>query len=166
MPRGKKTKTSDKIGEKMKTEYITDDRCSYRSLEKKYGIPFSRIRSKGHEEKWQQQRAEFKSKAAQKSIDSLSDQYAEDCTRAFRVASSILEKIEESVKKIDARDTKGLKALTASIRDLKEIGIFRSEMDRLEQLARIKKLQKDAEEEQKDTSITVIIDDEVKKYCR
>ena len=155
MPRGKKTKTSDKIWEKMKTEYITDDKCSYRSLEKKYGIPFSRIRSKGHEEKWQQQRAEFKSKAAQKSIDSLSDQYAEDCTRAFRVASSILEKIEESVKELSAKDTKGLKLLTASIRDLKEIGMFRSEMDRLEQLARIKKLQKDAEEETEDNEISV-----------
>lgn len=155
MPRGKNTKTSDKIWEKMKTEYITDDKCSYRSLEKKYGIPFSRIRSKGHEEKWQQQRAEFKSKATQKSIDSLSDQYAEDCTRAFRVASSLLEKIEASVQELNVKDVKSLKLLTASIRDLKEIGMFRSEMDRLEQLARIKKLQKDAEEEEKDDEIIV-----------
>lgn len=155
MPRGKKTEKADKIWERMRTEYITDDTCSYRSLEKKYGVPFSRIRSKGYEEKWGQQRAEYKSKSAQKSVDSLSDQYAENCARAFRVANSLLEKIEKSVKELDVKDVKNLKLLTASIRDLKEIGVFKSEMDRLEQLARIKKLQKDAEEEHVDTEVHV-----------
>lgn len=170
MPRGRKSETSDKIWEKMKIEYITNDKCSYRSLEKKYGIPFSRIRSRGHDENWQQQRAEYKSKAAQKSIDSLSDQFAEDCTRAFRVASSLLEKIEESVKELNAKDVKSLKLLTASIKDLKEIGVFRSEMDRLEQLARIKKLQKDAEEEEKDIAVTVTFEspagEDIEEYVK
>ena len=55
--------------------------------------------------------------------------------------------------------------MTGAIKDLKEIGVFRSDMDRLEQQARINKLRKDAEEEQKDTSITVTFEDEMEEYC-
>ena len=73
---------------------------------------------------------------------------------------------EDFEKKQVAIDRAGLKQLSSILRDLREIGIFRSELDKREQEARIDKLRKDVEEEQKDTTITVIIDDEVKKYCR
>ena len=80
--------------------------------------------------------------------------------------SKLLEKIEKAVDAIDDADTGAIKQLTGAIKDLKEIGVFRSDMDRLEQQARINKLRKEAEDEQKDTSITVVIDDEVKRLCK
>ena len=52
-------------------------------------------------------------------------------------------------------DRAGLKQLSSVLRDLKEIGLFRAELDRQEQEARINKLRKDAEEENVDTEITV-----------
>ncbi|MBE5873766.1 MAG: hypothetical protein E7287_05075 [Lachnospiraceae bacterium] len=52
-------------------------------------------------------------------------------------------------------DRAGLKQLSAVLKDLREIGIFRSELDRREQEARIDRLRKDTEVEQKDTEITV-----------
>lgn len=72
---------------------------------------------------------------------------------------------EDFEKKKVAIDRQGLKQLSSILRDLREIGIFRSELDKREQEARIEKLRKDVEEEHKDTTINVIIDDEVKKYC-
>ena len=62
-----------------------------------------------------------------------------------------------SMKKV-AIDRAGLKQLSAVLKDLREIGIFRSELDKKEQEARINKLRKDAEEESTDTSITVVIE--------
>lgn len=64
-----------------------------------------------------------------------------------------------------AVDRAGLKQLSAVLKDLREIGIFRSELDKKEQEARINKLRKDTETEEKDTTINVIIDDETKRYC-
>ena len=62
---------------------------------------------------------------------------------------------EDFTKKKVAIDRAGLKQLSAVLRDLREIGIFRSELDKKEQEARINKLRKDAEEEEVDTTITV-----------
>ncbi len=61
-----------------------------------------------------------------------------------------------SQKKV-AIDRAGLRQLSAVLKDLREIGIFRSELDKKEQEARINKLQKDTEKEQKDTTINVQI---------
>lgn len=62
---------------------------------------------------------------------------------------------EDFTKKKVAIDRSGLKQLSAVLRDLREIGIFRSVLDQKEQEARINKLRKDAEEEQVDTVIEV-----------
>lgn len=62
---------------------------------------------------------------------------------------------EDFTKKKVAIDRAGLKQLSAVLRDLREIGIFRSELDKKEQEARINKLRKDTEDEQTDTTITV-----------
>lgn len=67
-------------------------------------------------------------------------------------------------KKQVAIDRAGLKQLSAVLRDLREIGIFRSELDKKEQEARINKLRKDAEEEQTDKTIHVVFEDGIEEY--
>lgn len=62
---------------------------------------------------------------------------------------------EDFTKKKVTVDRAGLKQLASVLRDLREIGIFRSALDRQEQEARINKLRKDAESELPDTDITV-----------
>lgn len=153
----KKIDVNDEMWEKLKLEYISSD-ISFRGLEKKYGVPFSQIQKRASHGKWTDLKGEAKSQVLQKSIDMITDHKAEECSRAFRVASKILDKIETIVEQIDETSPDALrdiKSATSSIKDLKEIGLFRAELDKQEQVARIKKLQKDAEEEQKDTTITV-----------
>ena len=148
---------TEEMWNKLKMEYISSD-ISLRGLEKKYGIPFSQIQKRSKNGSWASLREEARSKELQKSVDLLTDHKAEECTRAFRVASTILDKIEAIVAKIDEDNPdalKDIKSATSAIKDLKEIGLFRAELDRQEQMARINKLRKDAEEEEKDTVVTV-----------
>ena len=72
---------------------------------------------------------------------------------------------EDFEKKKVAIDRQGLKQLSSILRDLREIGIFRSELDKREQEARIEKLRKDVEEEKQDTNITVTFANGLDEYA-
>ena len=149
----------------MRTEYISSDNSSYRQLEAKYGVSFNKIRRRSLDEDWQGKREEFKTNRANKSLDLVADFQATECAKAFMVAGKLLDKISESVDAIISADTESIKRLTGALKDLKEIGVFKADLDRLEQQARIKKLQKESEEEQKDTTITVVFDDGMDEYA-
>lgn len=162
----KEIKVSEEIWNTLKAEYISSD-ISLRGLEKKYGVPFSQIQKRAKLGGWKEIKDEVKSKSLQKSVDLISDFKAEECTRAFRIASKVMDKLEQIVENIDTSDeyaTKNLKSITSAIKDLKEIGVFRSDLDRAEQEARINKLRKDAEEESKETTINVVFEGEMDEY--
>lgn len=142
----------------MRTDYISSDKSSFRQLEKNYGVSFNKIRKRALEEDWQGKREEFRTNRANKSLELVAEYQAGECAKAFKVANKLLEKIDKSVDAVADGDTQAIKQLTGAIKDLKEIGVFRSDMDRLEQQARIKKLQKDAEEGSKDTTINVVFE--------
>ena len=77
------------------------------------------------------------------------------------------ETIHEEEKVIEVKsivDRSGLKAIASSLRDIKEIQMLKTELDRQEQEARIAKLQKEAQEEQKDNDIKVVIGSEAEDY--
>lgn len=153
----KKVIVAEETWTQLRLEYISSE-VSMRSLEKKYGVPFSQIRTRANNEKWIEQRDAVKSESTHKSIDLISDMNAEKCTRAFKLADKVMDKLEEVVERIDPEDeyaVKKLKDVTGAIKNMKEIGLFRSSLDQAEQEARINKLRKDAEEEQTDTEITI-----------
>lgn len=191
MPRkGDKIDISEKEWAKIKTEYITTE-ISYRKLADKYGMTYTRLQTKAHEQGWKEEREAYREKLVDKSVDLICEEQAEQIARAIRIGNTMLEKIEESLSQIDmimcrtttskksvvddeeiglceqtvstenyelkkvTVDRAGLKQLSSVLKDLREIGIFRSELDKKEQEARIKKLQKDASEEEVDTTITV-----------
>ena len=153
MPKDNSIQISDDMWEKIRNEYVTTD-ISIRGVQRKYGIPFNRVKTKVDNEDWNTEREEYKAKFKQKSVDLLAEHKAEEVTKAFRIANKAMDKLAECIDKLDADDvdaTRKLKNITSAIKDLKEIGIFRSSLDQAEQEARIRKLQKDAEEEEKDT---------------
>lgn len=160
MPKTNRVQISEDTWQKIRNEYTTTD-ISIRGIQKKYGIPYNRIRDRADREGWNNDREGFRNKINQKSIDLLVEHKVEECTRAFRVANKILDKIEAIVETIDETSPDALrdiKSATSSIKDLKEIGFFRAELDKQEQIARISKLRKDAEDEKTDTSINVVFE--------
>lgn len=152
-----KIEVTEEMWEQLRLEYISTD-ISLRGLAKKYGITFSKVQRNSQKGGWIKSKNGIESVVNQKSIDLIAEHKANECTRAFRIANKVIDKLEKIVENIDENDenaTKNLKSVTSAIKDLKEIGVFRSALDQAEQEARIKKLQKDAEEEVVDKTITV-----------
>lgn len=64
------------------------------------------------------------------------------------------DRIEDGSLILDAKD---LRSVTASLRDLREIKGMKSELDAQEQLARIEKLKREAQDDNSDKEIRVVI---------
>ena len=140
----------------IKTEYITTD-TSYRKLAQKYGVSTTQICNVGRDEKWVEQREQFLNKTTAKTIEKISQQEANRAAKIHSVADKLLAKIEALVDADDALDTKGIRALTAAVKDLKEIQSVRSDLDRQEQQARIDNLRKQADKDEDKTEEIEVI---------
>ena len=152
----KRTSVPEETWEEIRKEYISTE-TSYRLLEQKYGVSYTQIQGRAKRGKWMEDREAFKSNRTEKSLDLICEHQATEIAKALMVANKLLDKIERSVDAVEDGDTGAIKQLTGAIKDLKEIGIFRADMDRREQMARIAKLEKEAAEENSDTEITVVI---------
>lgn len=64
--------------------------------------------------------------------------------RPDKPTKEVVDEIEEIIQTVSIVDRAGLKAITSALRDLKEIQMLKSELDKKEQEARIAKLQRDA----------------------
>lgn len=84
--------------------------------------------------------------------------------RPDKPTKEIIEEEIEVVETASIVDRTGLKAIASALKDIKEIQMLKSDADMREQEARIAKLHKEVEEEQKDTSINITFGDEVRKY--
>ncbi len=158
--------------QKIKTEYITTD-TSYRKLAQKYGIRVATIGQRARDEKWVAERERYRNETVSKTIAIISEQQAEKMARIEGITDKLLTKLEQAVEELDLEiikrktkledeglevttetmetkeggivDRAGLRQLTAALKDLKEIQMIKSELDRREQEARIANLQKQAQ---------------------
>ena len=150
----------------IKTEYITTQ-TSYRKLAQKYGVSTTQICNVGRDEKWVEQREQFLNKTTAKTLEKISQQEANRAAKIHSVADKLLLKIEAMVESGRPLDTKGIRALTAAVKDLKEIQSVRSDLDRQEQQARIDNLRKQADKDnnQAPEAVTVIMGADAEEYA-
>ena len=134
----------------IKTEYITTQ-TSYRKLAQKYGVSTTQICNVGRDEKWVEQREQFLNKTTAKTLEKISQQEANRAAKIHSVADKLLLKIEAMVDSEEPLSEKGIRALTAAVKDLKEIQSVRSDLDRQEQQARIDNLRKQADKDEDKT---------------
>ena len=150
----------------IKTEYITTQ-TSYRKLAQKYGGSTTQICNVGREEKWVEQREQYLNKTTAKTIEEISKQETARAVKIHKVADKLLNKIEAMVDRPEPLTEKGIRALTAAVKDLKEIQGVRSDLDDKEQRARIANLQKQAEKtDDNKEPIRVIIGDDLSEYSK
>ena len=150
----------------IKTEYITTD-TSYRKLAQKHGVGYQAICHKSREEGWIAMREQHKNNTTIKTLEKISQQEADRAAKIHSVADKLLMKIEAMVDAERPLDTKGIRALTAAVKDLKEIQSVRSELDKREQEARIANLRKNAEADGGNKEpIKVIIGDDLVEYSK
>ena len=151
---------------KIKAEYIRGG-VSYRKLAEKHGVSFSSIRRRAEKEKWTDLRKKSSRKADEKIALSVASQEAERVSGIETVADMLLQKIMEGVK--DGTlivDTQSIRHITSSLKDLRDIKGYKSELDMQEQLARIEKLRKDVEEDGADKEIKVTIGGDLEVYSQ
>jgi transposase-like protein len=151
---------------KAKAEYIAGG-ISYKRLADKYGVSFSTIRRAAEKEKWTDLKAQAEQKSSTKIVESVASQEAKRVDGIQTVADMLLEKIKEGVA--DGTlivDSQSIRQITASIKDLRDIKGYKSELDMQEQMARIEKLRKDVEEDGADKEIKVTIGGDLEVYSQ
>ena len=151
---------------KIKAEYIRG-RTSYRKLAEKYGVSPSTLSKKAMIEKWADLRKETSKKADSKLADSVASQEAKRVDGIQTVADMLLQKITEGVENGTLIvDTQSIRHITSSLKDLRDIKGYKSELDMQEQMARIEKLRKDAEGDGADKEIKVTIGGDLEVYSQ
>lgn len=152
---------------RIKAEYAAGG-ISLRELSDKYGVSFSTIQKRSMEEKWGNLRKKSRRRAEEMLVDSLAEKEAKRAVDIVDVADKLLGKISEMLEE-GVYNTQNIKNLTSALKDLKEIKGFKSELDLQEQMARIAKLQREAEKEDNtETEIKVTFgaeDKECKKWA-
>lgn len=151
----------------IKTEYITTD-TSYRKLADKYGVSRVQIGNVGRQEGWVELRRQHLDNTVTKTVDAISQQEVDRAVRILTVADKLLDKIEAMVEATAPEDMspKSIRALTAAVKDLREIQGIKSELDSEEQRARIANLRKQAEtDNQAPEAVTVIMGTGAEEYA-
>ena len=146
---------------KLKKEYLKGN-TSYRKLAEKYGVPFGTLRKVAAKEKWTELRDELRIKTDTKTVEVLSTREAERAERLLSASDKLLERIEGLIEEFTSGevmlDKTTLKQLTGALKDIKDIQGIKNPIDIEEQRARIAKLRKEAEDEDKTSEIAITIE--------
>lgn len=135
-----------------KTAYVTSG-VSYRQIAEKYGVTESLIRKRGAKEKWVAARDMFYTDIEQKILNKAAKEEVKRYDKIVRVSNKALERIDQMIEKCN--DAQGMRALIASLRDIKGIQCARSDAESREQEARIRKLEKESADDRE--SVTEIV---------
>ena len=152
----------------IKTEYITTD-TSYRKLAQKHGIGYQTICHKSKDEGWIAQREQYRNETVTKTVEVIVEQEVDRARRILTVADKLLDKIEAMVDTVEPEDMspKSIRALTAAVKDLREIQGVKSELDSEEQRARIANLRKQADKgDDNKEPVQIILGDGLMEYSQ
>ena len=147
----------------IKAEYIAGG-TSYRTLAKKYNVSLTTLQRTAKRENWIGLRQQAEAKTETKMVESVSKTKSKTNLKINEVADKLINKMNATIDKLDVIDGQTLKHFTSALKDLKDITGLKSDIDLREQEARIAKLQKDAEKEEKDNEIEVVIGSDAEDY--
>lgn len=169
---------------RIRKDYIAG-RGSYRELSAKYGVPYRTLADRAKAENWVGLRNQARAKAASKTVEAVAEANSRIDTRIYGAADRLLGILERSMEELDARvitkrfkvktetletvteyrsiereqqapiDRAGLRQLTGTLAELKDILDVRCALDEEEQRARIEKLRREQEQEQDGEAVAV-----------
>ena len=150
----------------IKTEYITT-KTSFRKLADKHGINKDTIWKKAKDEGWEDLRRQHIDNIQTKILDADTEQKVDRAVRLMAVADKLLVKVEQWVEMDEPITANSIKNLSDAIKNIKEVQMIRTAEDIEEQKARIAKLQKEAEkEERNDNTIVIQFAEGSEEYAR
>jgi hypothetical protein len=145
--------------QKIKTEYITTD-TSYRKLAQKHGVHYNAIANRAKQEDWISQRNRFCDRTVTKTVTAISNKQVDRAAKLVEVSDLLLAKVKSLVEDNPELliTPQNLKNLSGVLKDIKEVQMIRSQKDLEEQDARIAKLRKEAEKEEENHDVTIVIE--------
>lgn len=123
-------------------EYIQGG-VTYRQLAAKYSVPLRTLGKRAKAEDWVGLRQQVIDKSATLAADAAAQAKADMATRIYDSAGLMLEKVLDALQ--NARTPKDIRALTAAVKDIREIVGIKSAGDQAEQEARIAALRSKAD---------------------
>ena len=152
----------------IETEYVTTS-TSYRKLAEKYGVDQATVARKAKKEDWVSKRQHHADKTQAKMLTADIKQKVSRAERIQTVADKLLSKVEALVENGDFTEmnAQSLRQISATLKDIKEIQMIRSDADMREQEARIAKLRREAEKDENDKpSITITLEGGLSDYAQ
>lgn len=149
---------------KIKAEYIAGG-TSYRKLVEKYGVPFTTLVRIAQKENWVGLREQAQHKAETKLVDVVSTKEANRADKIINAADQILDRICAILPLVE--NPTGLRDLTTALKNLRDIKGIKSDADMREQEARIRNLEKQAEDKKVESSdIVITMPPELEEYSK
>lgn len=183
---------------KVKTEYITSEKSSYRKLAEKYNIPLGTLYKRAKREKWVELKRQSGDRTVAKTVTIIEEKKVDKLTRIQDITDRLLDKIEKAIDELDIQlyknvekvkeieynnierpdkptkeiiheeekvteirtiiDRKGVQAIAHALNSIKEVQMLKSDLDKREQEARIRNLEKQAEADDTVSEVTVTIE--------
>ena len=165
----KKVYRSQRFWNKVKEEYM-EGKDPKAVIAARHGITVNSMNNRLRTEHWAQEKEERNKQkehekiAEAESVAEIKPRY--DATNQMLcedIGNTLLRKIAMSCDAIDISDRAGIRQLTASLKDLKELRLWADTLNEIEQKARIKKLQKEADEETKTFNLNVSFAEDVEE---
>ncbi len=86
---------------KVKTEYVTTDKSSYRKLAEKYDIPLGTLCKRAKNENWAELKKQSYDKKVTKTIAAVENNQVKKLERILTITDKLLDKIEKAVDELD-----------------------------------------------------------------
>ena len=154
----------------IKSEYITaSQKPSYRKLAEKYGLNKDTIWKKAKDEDWDDQRRQHIDKTQTKILMSDIKQKVSSAEKLNEATELLLENVVAMMRGRDPEDLNAqeMKHISGVLKDVKEILMIKSQKDLEEQNARIAKLRREAEKDEKEKpSITITLEGGLDDYAQ
>lgn len=133
---------------KIKAEYIRGG-IGQRGLAAKYGVSLTTIKKRSKAEKWVELREQKEAKRTARVVDACATKEADEAIKIYETADMAIEQIRQTLERggLKAQD---LKCLTGALRDIAAVKGIQTEAEKREQEARIAKLRRDAEGEDRE----------------
>lgn len=149
----------------LKAEYISGG-TSYRKLADKYNVSFSMICKMARKEKWTDLRTKKVIKRDAKLAESIAEREVERANLLLDTTEMLLRKIANQVVQMEDDNAGDISAYSVALERCKRILDVKSAADIDEQRARIDKLRKEAQTEDQNKDIKIVIEGNLDEYAK
>ena len=149
----------------IKAEYIAGG-IGYRKLAEKYGVSFGTLSKIAMRENWTDLRKKACEKTGMVLAETIGKRNAKKSAKIDTVVDMLLDRL---IERLDSYmiEGKDVKSIASALKDLRELKGIKDNLDVKEQKARIRKLEKEASEDDKtDNEIIVKIEGGLDEYSK